>query len=166
MRSASCADHVSAIAPTRGAEIRVCAVSAALARGEAACTTGGRRNGLERRSVLRAVALPTASKLVMGVRFPPPALYESPAQTGFLFARWAILRGVVSAISPSVSAPRSQTACDCRRIERHLALVEDAIQAVREAQRLLPGDECLREEERLLLDLQARIEERLALLAA
>ena len=74
--------------------------------------------------------------------------------------------GVVSAISPSVSAPRSQTACDCRQIKRHQALVEDAIQAVREAERLLPEDECLREEERQLLALRERIEERLALLAA
>jgi hypothetical protein len=37
---------------------------------------------------------------------------------------------------------------------------------VREAERLLSEDEQLREEERLLLDLQARIEERLAVLAA
>ena len=56
--------------------------------------------------------------------------------------------------------------CDCRRTERHLALIEDAVEAVREAQRLLPEEERLREEERLLLDLHARIEERLAVLAA
>ncbi len=56
--------------------------------------------------------------------------------------------------------------CECRTTERHLALIEDAIEAVREAERLLPEDERLREEERLLLDLQARIEERLAVLAA
>ena len=37
---------------------------------------------------------------------------------------------------------------------------------MREAERLLPADERPREEERLLLDLQARIEERLAVLAA
>jgi hypothetical protein len=45
-------------------------------------------------------------------------------------------------------------------------LIEDAVEAVREARRLLPGDERLREEERLLLDLKNRIEERLAVLAA
>jgi hypothetical protein len=56
--------------------------------------------------------------------------------------------------------------CECRRIGRHLALVEEAIEAVREAERLLPEDERLREEEQVLLDLQARIEERLAVLAA
>jgi hypothetical protein len=39
-----------------------------------------------------------------------------------------------------------------------------AVEAVREDERLLPKDEHLREE-RLLLDLQARIEERLAVLA-
>ena len=37
---------------------------------------------------------------------------------------------------------------------------------MREAERLLPEDECLREEERQLLALRERIEERLALLAA
>ena len=57
----------------------------------------------------------------------------------------------MSAISLSVSASRSQTAsCECGRIERHLALIEDAIEAVREAERLLPADERLRDEERLL----------------
>jgi hypothetical protein len=56
--------------------------------------------------------------------------------------------------------------CECRRFRHQLALVEDAIEAVREAERLRPEDERLREEERLLLDLQARIEERLAVLAA
>jgi hypothetical protein len=56
--------------------------------------------------------------------------------------------------------------CECRTTERHLALIEDAIEAVREAERLLPEGDRLREEERLLLDLQARIEERLAVLAA
>ena len=56
--------------------------------------------------------------------------------------------------------------CDCRRTERLLAVIEDALQAVREAERLLPGDERLLEEELQLLDLQARIEERLALLVA
>jgi hypothetical protein len=45
-------------------------------------------------------------------------------------------------------------------------LVEDAIEALREAERFLPEDEHLREEERFLLDLQARIEQRLAALAA
>ena len=54
--------------------------------------------------------------------------------------------------------------CECRTTERRLALIEDAIEAVREAE-LLPEGERLREE-RLLLDLQARIEERLAVLAA
>ena len=72
----------------------------------------------------------------------------------------------MSALAPEMSAPRSQTACDCRRIERHLALVEDAVEAVREARRLVPGDEWLHEEELQLLALQARIEERLAVLAA
>ena len=47
----------------------------------------------------------------------------------------------------------------------HLALIEVAVEAVREAERLLPEDERLREEERMLLD-QARIEERLNTLAA
>lgn len=56
--------------------------------------------------------------------------------------------------------------CECQRVRRHLDLVSDAVETVREAERLLPGDETLREEERLLLDLQARIEERLAALAA
>ena len=56
--------------------------------------------------------------------------------------------------------------CECRRIGRHLALIEEAIEAVREAERLLPEGERLREEERLLLDLRTRIEERLAVLAA
>ena len=56
--------------------------------------------------------------------------------------------------------------CECRTTERHLALIEDAIEAVLDALRLFPEDERLREEERLLLDLQARIEERLAVLAA
>jgi hypothetical protein len=56
--------------------------------------------------------------------------------------------------------------CECRRTERHLALIEDAVEAVREAERLFPEDEHLREEERLLLALQARIEKRLAVLAA
>ena len=58
------------------------------------------------------------------------------------------------------------TLCDCRKSKRHHALIEDAVDAVREAQRLLPEDERLREEERQLLELQARIEERLAVLAA
>ena len=49
--------------------------------------------------------------------------------------------------------------CDCRRTKRHLALIAVAVEAVREAERLLPEDERLREEERLLLALQARIEE-------
>jgi hypothetical protein len=44
--------------------------------------------------------------------------------------------------------------------------IQDAIEAVREAERLLPEDERPREEERVLLDLQARIEERLSTLAA
>ena len=57
-------------------------------------------------------------------------------------------------------------ACECQRFRHQLALVEDAIDAVREAERLLPEDEQLREEERFLLDLQARIEQRLAVLAA
>ena len=56
--------------------------------------------------------------------------------------------------------------CECRTTERHLALIEDAIEAVREAECLLPGDERLREEERLLLALQARIDQRLSTLAA
>ena len=56
--------------------------------------------------------------------------------------------------------------CECRTTERHLALIEEAIEAVREAERLLPDDERLREEEQQLLDLRARIEERLAVLAA
>jgi hypothetical protein len=55
--------------------------------------------------------------------------------------------------------------CKCHRAQLHLDLVSDAVEAVREAQRL-PSDESLREEERLLLDLQARIEQRLAVLAA
>ena len=50
-------------------------------------------------------------------------------------------------------------ACECRRTERHLALIEEAVAAVREAERLLPDDAHLREE-RLLLDLRARITER------
>ncbi len=58
------------------------------------------------------------------------------------------------------------TTCDCQKSRRHLVLIEDALEAVREAERLLPNDAELREEERLLLDLQARIEERLAVLAA
>ena len=58
------------------------------------------------------------------------------------------------------------TTCDCRRTQRDLGLIEEAIEAVLEAVRLLPEDEHLREEQRLLLDLQARIEERLAVLAA
>ena len=58
------------------------------------------------------------------------------------------------------------TSCDCQRSRRHLALIEDAIEAVREAERLLPNDKRLREEERQLLELHARIEERLAVLAA
>ena len=58
------------------------------------------------------------------------------------------------------------TTCDCQKSWRHLVLIEDALEAVREAERLLPNDAELREEERLLLDLQARIEERLAVLAA
>jgi hypothetical protein len=56
--------------------------------------------------------------------------------------------------------------CECQTSKRHHALIEDAVEAVREARRLLPGDERLREEERLLLDLKNRIEERLAVLAA
>ena len=56
--------------------------------------------------------------------------------------------------------------CECRTTERHLALIEDAIEAVRQAERLLPEDERLREEARELLALQARIEERLSTLAA
>ena len=56
--------------------------------------------------------------------------------------------------------------CECRTTERHLALIEEAIEAVREAERLLPDDKRLREEEQQLLDLRARIEERLAVLAA
>jgi hypothetical protein len=51
-------------------------------------------------------------------------------------------------------------------IVRHLALVEEAVEAVRQTMRLCPEDERLREEERQLLDLQVRIEERLAVLAA
>ena len=49
--------------------------------------------------------------------------------------------------------------CECQTGRCHLALVEDAVEAVREAVRLCPEDERLREE-RQLLDLQ--IEERLA----
>jgi hypothetical protein len=58
------------------------------------------------------------------------------------------------------------TTCEYPRTPRDLALTEEAVEAVREAERLLPEDEHLREEERLLLDLHARIEERLAVLAA
>ena len=62
---------------------------------------------------------------------------------------------------------RSQmTACDCQRSKRHHALIEESVEAIREAQRMLPEDERLHEEERQLLELQARIEERLAVLAA
>lgn len=50
------------------------------------------------------------------------------------------------------------TTRDCRRTQRDLALIEEAIEAAREAARLCPEDERLREEERLLPDLQARIE--------
>ena len=56
--------------------------------------------------------------------------------------------------------------CECQRFRHQLALVGDAVDAVREAERLLPDDEQLREEERFLLDLQTRIEQRLAALAA
>ena len=56
--------------------------------------------------------------------------------------------------------------CECRQLGRQLALIEDAVDAVREAEHLLPEDERLREEERFLLDRQARIEQRLAALAA
>jgi hypothetical protein len=44
-------------------------------------------------------------------------------------------------------------------------LIEEAIEAVRDAQRLLPEDETLREEERKLLVLKERIEEHLAALS-
>ena len=50
------------------------------------------------------------------------------------------------------------TSCDCQTSRRHLALVEEAVDAVLDALRLFPEDERLREEERLLPDLQARIE--------
>jgi hypothetical protein len=56
--------------------------------------------------------------------------------------------------------------CECQTSRRHLALIEDAVEAVREAQRLLPEDERLRDEERQLLALKEGIEERLAVLAA
>ena len=58
------------------------------------------------------------------------------------------------------------TTCECQTSRRHLALVEGAVEAAREAARLFPEDARLREEERQLLELQARIEERLAVLAA
>ena len=41
--------------------------------------------------------------------------------------------------------------CEGQQIGRHLALVEDALAAVREGQRLLSEDEGLREEERLVI---------------
>jgi hypothetical protein len=64
-----------------------------------------------------------------------------------------------------VSALVPGNVCACRRTERHLALIEEAIEAVRDAQRLLPEDETLREEERKLLVLKERIEEHLAALS-
>ena len=52
--------------------------------------------------------------------------------------------------------------CECQTSKRHLALIEEAVEAAREAARLFPEDERLREEALELLALQARIEERLA----
>ena len=56
--------------------------------------------------------------------------------------------------------------CECRRTEGHLALIQEAIEAAREAARLSPEDKRLREEELQLLALRTRIEERLSTLAA
>jgi hypothetical protein len=60
----------------------------------------------------------------------------------------------------------STATCACLKVRRHLALIEDALAAVREAERLLPADQTLREEGRQLLALKVRIEERLAVPAA
>ena len=99
-----------------------------------------------------------------GRRFEPGTLHlKNAAGNGrFLVAR---MRDEIRRIGQNVYVVAT-AACECRRTERHLALIEEAVAAVREAERLLPDDEHLREEERLLLDLRARITERLAVLAA
>ena len=84
-----------------------------------------------------------------------------------MFALWAIIHRAVSARSALRVCTCSQmTLCECQKNKRQLALVDDAIEAVHEAMRLLPEDEQLREEERLLRDLQARIVRSIAALAA
>ena len=56
------------------------------------------------------------------------------------------------------------TSCDCQTSRRHLALVEEAVDAVRDALRLFPEDERLREEERCCPTFRRESRERLAVL--